>query len=309
MSLQLYKRCKGRKFKREKLKKLIKPIVCKKNSRILNYTLTEKNKIRFVTQLFRWFSKDFTYYKLNYFIKKKYIISNCDFINLSVKIQKAGWKKLLLKLNYHLKDYKNLKRRSYSLNFKFFFLNIEDNKNKEITLDIKAKNFDIFNIFITTNSYYIDDFYNIINFLNGRKFKEKDENDNMLDKLTYIFSWNRLNSIICYDVYMPWYVTKQDYYMKWKFKRKNERKYSCTIVEKKFNSIFPLKNIIGHLIVADKKVKEDNSELFYWKTLLKNDSFNKKKDFFKELKILIRRINKKYEVDSVLVYIFIQYLK
>jgi hypothetical protein len=94
----------------------------------------------------------------------------------------------LLKLNYHLKDYKILKRRSYSLNLKFFFLNIEDNKNKEITLDIKAKNFDIFNIFITTNSYYIDDFYNIINFLNSRKYKEKDENDNMLDKLTYIFS-------------------------------------------------------------------------------------------------------------------------
>jgi hypothetical protein len=91
-------------------------------------------------------------------------------------------------LNYHLKDYKILKRRSYSLNLKFFFLNIEDNKNKEITLDIKAKNFDIFNIFITTNSYYIDDFYNIINFLNSRKYKEKDENDNMLDKLTYIFS-------------------------------------------------------------------------------------------------------------------------
>ena len=281
MSLQLYKRCKGRKFKRDKLKKLIKPISCRKKSTIFNYKLSEKNKIRFITQLFRWFSKDYTFYKLNYFIKKKYIISNCDFINLSVKIQKAGWKKLLLKLNYHLKDYKILKRRSYSLNLKFFFLNIEDNKNKEITLDIKAKNFDIFNIFITTNSYYLDDFYNIINFLNSRKYKEKDENDNMLDKLTYIFSWNRLNKLICYDVYMPWYVTKQDYYMQRKYKKKNERKYSCTIIEKKFNSIFPLKNIIGHLIVADKKFKEDNSELFYWKTLLKNDTFDKKKNFLK----------------------------
>jgi hypothetical protein len=91
-------------------------------------------------------------------------------------------------LDYHLKDYKILKRRSYSLNFTFFFLNIEDKKNKEITLDIKAKNFDIFNIFITTNSHYIEDFYNIINILNNRKYKEKDENDNMLDALTYIFS-------------------------------------------------------------------------------------------------------------------------
>lgn len=309
MLLNLYKCCKGRKFKREKLKKLIKPISCKKKSIILNYKLSEKNKIRFILQFFRWFSKDYKYYRLNYFIKKKYIISNCDFIRLSIKIQKAGWKKLLLKLDYHLKDYKILKRRSYSLNFTFFFLNIEDKKNKEITLDIKAKNFDIFNIFITTNSHYIEDFYNIINILNNRKYKEKDENDNMLDALTYIFSWNRLNKIICYDVYMPWYVTKEDYYMQRKYKRKNERKYSCTIIEKKINSIFPLKKIIGHLIVADKKKKDDNSELFYWKTLLKNDTFNKKDDFFKELKILIKRINRKENIDSVLVYFFIEYLK
>jgi hypothetical protein len=51
--------------------------------------------------------------------------------------------------------------------------------------------------------------------------------------------------------------------MQRKYKRKNERKYSCTIIEKKINSIFPLKKIIGHLIVADKKKKDDNSELFY----------------------------------------------
>ena len=53
MPLQLYKRCKGRKFKRDKLKKLIKPISCKKNSIICNSCLTEKNKIKFITQLFR----------------------------------------------------------------------------------------------------------------------------------------------------------------------------------------------------------------------------------------------------------------
>jgi hypothetical protein len=105
-----------------------------------------------------------------------------------VKIQKAGWKKLLLKLNYYLKDYKELKRRSYSLNFKFFFLNIKDKKNKEITLDIAAKNFDIFNIFITTNSFYIEDFYDIINILNKKMSIKKDENDYMLEDLKYIFS-------------------------------------------------------------------------------------------------------------------------
>lgn len=309
MILKSYNRCKGRKFKREKLKKLIKPISCKKNSIIFNYMLSEKNKVRFLTQFFRWFSKDYRYYKINYFFKKKYIISNCDFLSLSIKIQKAGWKKLLLKLNYYLNDYKILKRRSYSLNLKFFFLNIEDSKNKEITLDIKAKKFDIFNIFITTNGYYIDDFYNIINALNKRKNKEKDENDYMLENLTYIFSWNRLNKLICYDVYMPWYVTKEDYYIKKKFKRKNERKYSCTIIEKRLNSIFPLKKIKGHLVVADKKKGDNIGPLLYWKTLLKNDTFNKKDEFFKELKILIKRINRRYEIDSVLVYIFIEFLK
>jgi len=88
--LKIYKFCKGRKYRREKLKKLIKPISCRKKSIISNYNLLEKNKIKFLTQLFRWFDKDSNYYRLNYFLKKKYIISNCDFINLSMKIQKAG---------------------------------------------------------------------------------------------------------------------------------------------------------------------------------------------------------------------------
>jgi len=85
-----------------------------------------------------------------------------------LKYKKLGeWKKLLLKLNFYLKDYKKLKRRSYSLNFTFFFINIKNNINKEITLDITAKKYDKFNIFITTNSFYIDEFYNIINTLNN----------------------------------------------------------------------------------------------------------------------------------------------
>ncbi len=310
MILKPYNNCRGRKFKRKKLKKLIKPLSCRKKSILSNNCLSEKNKIRFITQIFRWFRKDFRCYKFNYYFQKKYIISNCDYINLSVKIQKAGWKKLLLKLNYHLVDYKILKRRSYSLNFKFFFLNIEDKKNKEITLDIKSKNFDIFNIFITTNSFYIEEFYNIINVLNKKiyKDKKKDENDFMLEELNYIFSWHKLNRIMCYDVYMPWYVTKEDYYMQRRYKKKNERKYNCIIIEKKFNSIFPLKNIIGHLIVTDKK-RENKAGLLYWKTLLKNNNFKRKEDFFKELKILIRRINLHYNIDSKLIYIFIECLK
>jgi len=85
-----YKPCKGRKFKRKKLKKLIKPICTRKNAVICNNSLFEKNKIRFLTQLFRWFRKDSRNYKIDYFVKNKYYISDNDFITLSVKIQKAG---------------------------------------------------------------------------------------------------------------------------------------------------------------------------------------------------------------------------
>jgi len=118
MKLQPYPICKGRKFTREKLKKLIS---CKKNSIISNHILDEKNKIKFINNLFRWLKKDSRHYKLNYFCKKKYIISNYDLIYLSVKIQKAGLKKLLLNLKYYLKDFKKLKKKKLFFEFFFFF--------------------------------------------------------------------------------------------------------------------------------------------------------------------------------------------
>jgi len=48
-----YSNCKGRKFKKEKLKKLKKPISCEKKSIIFNSDISEKNKIRFIAQIFR----------------------------------------------------------------------------------------------------------------------------------------------------------------------------------------------------------------------------------------------------------------
>jgi len=87
------------------------------------------------------------------------------------------------------------------------------------------------------------------------------------------------------------------------FKRKFERKYFCTIREKKLNSIFPLKNVIGHIVVSNKK---GGPKMIYWKTLFVKNSFNKKEDLFKELKACIRRINNKYNVNSIIVYFFIQ---
>jgi len=165
--LKPYKPCKGRKFWRPKLQKLVRCYANRKKSIICNSILLEKNKIRFITQLFRWFRKDSRHYKVSLFLKNKEIISNNDILYLSVKIQKAGWKKLLLKLNIFLKDYKKLKRRSYSLNFMFFFMEM-NKKNKEITLDIIASKLDKFTIFVTTDSYYIEEFYNIINTLKNQ---------------------------------------------------------------------------------------------------------------------------------------------
>jgi hypothetical protein len=127
----------------------------------------------------------------------------------------------------------------------------------------------------------------------------------MLDKLDYVFSWNRLNKVICYDIYMPWYINRDYYYLN--FKTKNERKYRCIIKEKNFSSIFPLKNVIGHLVVADKNVNK-NDDLLLWKTLFNNDSFKKKEDLFKELKIQIKKIDRTYNIETFLVYFFIQYI-
>jgi hypothetical protein len=86
----IYKSCKGRKFLREKLKKLIRCKANLKQSIICNNVLSEKNKIRFITQIFRWFRKDNRHYKVHYLFKNISYISNNDLIFLSVKIQKAG---------------------------------------------------------------------------------------------------------------------------------------------------------------------------------------------------------------------------
>lgn len=312
MIIKPYPYCKGRKFRKDKLKKLIKPISCLKNSTIFNYNLNEKNKIKFITQLFRWFSKDSRHYKIISFLKKKYIITNCDIIYLSVKIQKAGWKKLLLKLNYHLKDYKELKRRSYSLTFSFFFHNIENKKEKEVTIDITSIKYDKYNIFMTVNGFYLEEFYNILNILGKKNYIKKDYNDEILEELDYIFSWNHFNKIISYDVYMPWYLKKEDYCLNRYYKRKMEKKYNCIIKEKKFNSIFPLKNVFGHLIVTNKENMlniEKKFNFLYLKTIFKSDIFRKKYDLFKVLKILVKRIDKKYNINSIIVYFYVEFSK
>lgn len=300
----------GRKFYRKKLDKLTKSISSEKKSIICNSLLTEKNKIRFLTQLFRWFNKDFKYYKIKCFFTKKEIISELDEIHLSVKIQKAGFNNLLLKLNYYLRDYKMLKRRSYSLFFKILFLNLNETKNKEITLDIIGNKYDRFNIFITTNGYYLKEFYNIVNVLNKRDNEKKplDHNDILLDNIENLYSISRFNVILYYEIYMPWFLTRDEYYVYTETRLRKEKKYYHIIKERKFRGLFPLKNIKGFIVATDKvKMKDDDHVLF--EENFKFSNVKKQQDFFLELKKLLENINNKYKIDSILVYFKIEYIK
>lgn len=302
---------KGRRYKNDKLIKLKKPISFIKHSIISNHFLTDKNKIRFLTQIFRWYKKSNTHYKVEFFLKKKKYISDLDLINLSVKIQKAGLKKLLSKLGYCLKDYKTLKRRIYSLNFSFFFIDtrkidINDRKKKNtelknITVDITVNNFDILNIFITTNSYYFEEFYYIINTWQSYKKKEEDEYDLIFKKLEYIFSIQRSYKIIAYELYFPWHISKDAYYEL--LHRKRERKFKAFINEKKFDRIFPLKNVQGTFYVKD---KNNLTSDIMWIILIKQNTFKKKQDLFNYFRFLIRECNIQYNIEPIPAYVYIE---
>jgi len=95
------------------------------------------------------------------------------------------------------------------------------------------------------------------------------------------------------------------------YKKKFERRYKCIIKEKKFKSIFPLKNVSGHLIVTDKtnmKNYEDKEDLIFWKTIFHSDIYKKKEDLFKVLKILLKRIKKDQKINPTIVYFYIGYV-
>ena len=302
--------CKGRKFHRPRLDKLKKSISCQKKSIICNSSLSEKNKIRFLTQLFRWFKKDSKYYKVKCHFKKKWEITDFDIMYLSVKIQKAGFNNLLKKLNYRFSDYKILKRRSYSLFFKIFFIDLKNIENKEITLDIVGKKFDKYNIFITTNGYYLKEFYNIINVLYKRENEKKDPdfNDDILDNIEYIYQWNKYKEELLCEIYMPWFLSRDEYYVYIASRFRKERKYNIIIKERKFTAIFPLKNVRGYIVVMDKEKVNDKDYIFF-EEIFRLNYFKKQRDLFFELKELIEIINKKYNINSIIVYLYIEYLK
>jgi len=92
-------------------------------------------------------------------------IMDGDIIHVTCQTQKAGWKKLLSRLNFRIMDYKILKRRKYCLSFIFYFTNISS-IDKNIMLDINCNEFDCFNILIVTNGCYINDFMQMLYYFN-----------------------------------------------------------------------------------------------------------------------------------------------
>jgi len=172
-SFKPYEVCIGRKYRY--LPQLYRPVSITLYARLCNQYYTEKNKIRFLKQFFRWFIKDPVGYKIKLHFKERYTsraplkISDGDIINLTCRTNKAAWKKWLSRLNYELIDYKVLKRRKYCLFFRFIFCELHKS-SKEITLDIKCTRYDGYHILITLNSFYLSSFLTIIE--NGRIWKK-----------------------------------------------------------------------------------------------------------------------------------------
>ena len=152
-----YPVCIGRKYR--KIPKLIRPLVIIFNTFLCNYNFKnmEKAKISFMQQVFRLFYKDSLGFRVDAFFKngKKCHIQKGDFIRLICHSTKSIVRKLLLKLNYEIDDYKFLKRRKYSLIFTFYIS--ANQKSKEISLDINTLFNDTFNFMITTDLYYAKD--------------------------------------------------------------------------------------------------------------------------------------------------------
>jgi hypothetical protein len=162
-----YKPCIGRKHRR--LPKLYRPFAVLINSNLCNHYMLEKNKVKFISQLLRWFYKSRWGYKISLNakdIKNNYNIINGSNIILCTRTQKAAFKNLLVKLNYKLIDYKILKKRQYVLNFSFLFLDVSNNVDSNISLDIISFHEDKFKVLIVLNGYYIEDFNNIISYYN-----------------------------------------------------------------------------------------------------------------------------------------------
>jgi len=155
-----YQACSGRKYR--EVRKLYRPFAILTGCGFCNCYLLEKNKVKFFSQVLRWFYKSRWGYKAFFSIKAQGAISDGDFIILCARTQKAAFKNLLAKLNYNFIDYAYLKKRQYVLNFTFLFLGVSNRNDNNVYLDILSLNEDIFKVFIVVNGFYTEDINNII---------------------------------------------------------------------------------------------------------------------------------------------------
>lgn len=174
MCYKPYEVCLGRKYR--KVPKLNRPLVIIFNTFVCNSNnyFTEKDKIRLLQQVIRWFYKDSLGFRVDAYFKNNI---NCDikegdFIHLICHATKAILRKLFLILNHQMDDYKLLKRRKYTLIFTFIFCDVSKTPNKNITLDITTQYNDTFKIFITMDLYYAKDFIQFLFYYYNEEYKE-----------------------------------------------------------------------------------------------------------------------------------------
>lgn len=155
--LKSYQACGNRRYKllAGRLKQLRRPVFIMFATRVCNIDLLLKNKLRFLKQWFRYFLKNSRGYILDPYFKllDEWILSAGDSMYLTVRIKKSALKKLFLKLSLYIVGYYKLKRRSYCINFIFFFVDLSLDKN-DISIDINCTCRDMLSIFITTNKAY-----------------------------------------------------------------------------------------------------------------------------------------------------------
>lgn len=158
-----YPFCLNRKYR--KLPQLNRPLAIIFKTTLCNNNFTEKAKISFLLQVLRLFYKDSLGFRVDAFFKEglKCDIKKGDFMYLACSATKAILRKLLMRLNYEIDDYKLLKRRKYTL---FFIFYISDNskENKNVLVDITTQGHDTFKFLINCSLYYSKDLMQILFF-------------------------------------------------------------------------------------------------------------------------------------------------
>lgn len=188
-----YPVCIGRKHR--KIPKLNRPLVVIFNTFLCNYKIKdnkidiEKAKINFLQQVFRLFYKDSLGFSVDSFFKNGLLceIQKGDFVRLVCHSTKSIIRKLLLKLNYEIDDYKLLKRRKYTLIFIFYVSHTDNSlnkltKNKNVTLDIITQIHDTFQFFITLGDFYANDLMQFLFYYYDNNHNNNNKNFNNHNK-------------------------------------------------------------------------------------------------------------------------------